>query len=126
VDANERQTALIFRTLHNTARVFRNRVADQVLEIESRPGATDFADLQPLVAGVRGRDQVLEGGDTEAGIWTAGQVIGLIHDIPSCAELIQRMMKEARDGLRQQLKVWQLTDDSCDDESRATVAITAV
>jgi NAD(P)H-dependent flavin oxidoreductase YrpB (nitropropane dioxygenase family) len=126
VDANERQTALIFRTLHNTARVFRNRIADQVLEIESRPGETDFADLQPLVAGVRGREKVLEGGDTEDGIWTAGQVIGLIHDIPSCAELIQRMMNEAREALRQQQMLWQLTDGSHEDELREKVAITVV
>ncbi|TGD73378.1 nitronate monooxygenase [Mangrovimicrobium sediminis] len=96
VAADERQTALIFRTLRNTARVFRNSVAEQVLAIESRDGATDFAEIQPLVAGVRGREQVLEGGDIDGGIWTAGQVIGLIEDIPSCAELLARMMAEAR------------------------------
>ncbi|MFV8819390.1 NAD(P)H-dependent flavin oxidoreductase [Haliea sp. E17] len=100
VDADERQTALIFRSLRNTARVFRNSVAEQVLAIEGQPGATDFADLQPLVAGVRGREKVLEGGDIEDGIWTAGQVIGLIEDIPSCAELLARMVTEARAELQ--------------------------
>ncbi|MCK7597532.1 nitronate monooxygenase family protein [Microbulbifer sp. CAU 1566] len=100
VAADERQTTLIFRTLRNTARVFRNSIASEVVSIESRPGDTDFADLQPLVAGVRGREQVLEAGDVEGGIWTAGQVIGLINDIPSCAELLSRMVEEARSVIR--------------------------
>lgn len=100
VDADERQTTLIFRTLNNTARVFRNSIASEVVSIEGRAGDTDFADLQPLVAGVRGREQVLEAGDVEGGIWTAGQVIGLIDDIPSCADLLQRMVSEAREVIR--------------------------
>ncbi|MDX1505891.1 MAG: nitronate monooxygenase, partial [Spongiibacter sp.] len=103
VDADERQTALIFRTLNNTARVFRNAIAEQVLEIEGKDGDTDFADLQPLVAGVRGREKVLEGGDTDDGIWTAGMVIGLIHDIPSCEELLQRMVTEAKEIIAERL-----------------------
>lgn len=96
VEADERQTALIFRSLKNTARVFRNRIADDVLAIEARPGTTDFAELQPLVAGARGRERVLEEGDIEGGIWTAGMVIGLIHDIPTCAELVERLVEEYR------------------------------
>jgi len=100
VDADERQTTLIFRSLRNTARVFRNAVACEVVDIESRPGDTDFADLQPLVAGVRGREQVLEKGDIDGGIWTAGQVIGLINDIPSCAQLLDRMVMEAEGLIR--------------------------
>lgn len=103
VDVDERQTALIFRTLNNTARVFRNAIAEQVLEIEGKDGDTDFADLQPLVAGVRGREKVLEGGDTDDGIWTAGMVIGLIHDIPSCEELLQRMVTEAKEIIAERL-----------------------
>lgn len=99
VDADERQTTLIFRTLRNTARVFRNSIAEEVTSIEAQPGATDFADLQALVAGVRGREQVLEAGDINGGIWTAGQVIGLINDIPSCEELLQRMVREAQEVL---------------------------
>jgi len=100
VEADERQTTLIFRSLRNTARVFRNSIASEVVSIEARPGDTDFADLQPLVAGARGREQVLEAGDVEGGIWTAGQVIGLIDDIPTCADLLQRMVSEARDVIR--------------------------
>ncbi|WP_317932258.1 nitronate monooxygenase family protein [Halioxenophilus sp. WMMB6] len=103
VEADERQTTLIFRTLRNTARVFNNSIAGQVVAIEGKPGDTDFADLQPLVAGVRGREQVLEQGDVQGGIWTAGQVIGLINDIPSCAELLQRMVAEAKEILQSRM-----------------------
>lgn len=103
VEADERQTTLIFRSLRNTARVFRNAVAAEVVRIEAQPGDTNFADLQPLVAGARGRERVLEGGDVDGGIWTAGQVIGLINDIPTCAELLERMIAEAREIIRQRL-----------------------
>ena len=96
VQATERDTALIFRSLKNTARVFKNTIAEQVLSIEAQEGETDFTHLQPLVAGVRGRKNVLEEGDINAGIWTAGQVIGLINDIPSCDELISRIVTEAK------------------------------
>lgn len=103
VDADERQTALIFRTLRNTARVFKNRIAEEVLTIEAQPGDTDFSDLQPLVAGARGRERVLEAGDTNDGIWTAGQVIGLIDDIPSCETLINRLVSETQTLIQQRL-----------------------
>lgn len=103
VAADERSTALIFRSLKNTARVFRNEIAEQVLAIESLDGATDFADLQPLVAGARGRERVLEGGNIDDGIWWVGQVVGLIHDIPSCETLISRMVSEAEELISQRL-----------------------
>lgn len=90
---DERSTALIFRTLGNTARVARNSVSLKVIEKE-REGCT-FEDIRELVAGTRGR-QGLENGDPDHGIWTAGQVQGLIHDIPSTAELIARIMAEAK------------------------------
>ncbi|CAH0993097.1 NADH:quinone reductase [Sinobacterium norvegicum] len=96
VDADETQTTLMFRTLKNTARVFKNSVAEEVVSIEARPGDTDFSDLQPLVAGVRGREQCIEGGDIEGGIWTVGMVMGVIDDIPSCDELLNRMVAEAK------------------------------
>lgn len=54
VDGDERQTALILRSLRNTARVYRNEVAEKVVEIEAEPGPTDFSDLMPLVAGIEG------------------------------------------------------------------------
>ena len=96
VDADERQTTLIFRTLNNTARVFNNKIAEEVLSIEAQPGDTDFADIQPLVAGTRGRKEVLEEGDINGGVWAAGMVMGLIDDIPTCEVLLKRIVAEAR------------------------------
>ncbi|RLT93550.1 MAG: nitronate monooxygenase [Ketobacter sp.] len=96
VEASELDTALIFRTLRNTARVFKNSIADKVVEIEAQPGQTDFKDLQPLVAGVKGRE-VLDKGDLEYGIWTAGMVVGLIKDIPTCEELLKTIVADAQE-----------------------------
>lgn len=95
VDADERQTQLIFRSMRNTARVFKNEVANEVVEIESRGGAS-IKDVAHLVAGERGRD-AMKGGETDGGIWSAGMVQGLIHDIPTCRELIERIVSEASD-----------------------------
>jgi len=103
VEGTERDTTLIFRTLNNTARVFKNEVAKQVLDIEGRDGDTNFADIQPLVAGARGRERVIEQGETDDGVMWAGMVVGLIDDIPSCAELIERMVTEARESAQQSL-----------------------
>lgn len=103
VESSELDTALIFRTLKNTARIYKNSIARQVLEIESQAGDTDFADLQALVAGKRGRENVLEKGDTDDGVWTAGLVMGLIDDIPSCQVLIERMVGEAEAIIAQRL-----------------------
>lgn len=96
VEASELDTALIFRTLKNTARVFKNSIAEKVVEIEALPGDTDFKDLQPLVAGVKGRE-VLDKGDLEYGIWTAGMVVGLIKDIPTCEELLRTIVADAQE-----------------------------
>ncbi|MDB5452577.1 MAG: 2-nitropropane dioxygenase [Caulobacteraceae bacterium] len=98
---DERQTNLIFRTLHNTARVAKNAVSDEVVAIERRGGAT-FEDVKHLVAGSRGR-VVFDEGDQDYGIWSAGQVQGLIHDIPTCAELIHRIVREAEEIIAQRL-----------------------
>ena len=105
VAADERQTSLIFRTLNNTARVFKNKVAAEVIAIESRDGETDFADLQPLVAGTRGRKAVLEDGNIDGGIWAAGMVLGLIDDIPTCDVLLKRIIAEARDAAKTRVSV---------------------
>ena len=93
VAASERDTALIFRTLRNTSRIFKNGIADTVVAIEAKGGAR-IEDLAPYVAGVKGK-RVFEDGDMEAGIWSAGMVAGLIQDIPTCAELVQRIVAEA-------------------------------
>ncbi|MFF0544922.1 NAD(P)H-dependent flavin oxidoreductase [Nocardia thailandica] len=91
---SELDTKLIFRTMNNTARVADNAVSRQVVEIERNGGS--FEDVRELVAGARGR-LVYENGDVDAGIWSVGQCQGLIHDIPTCAELIGRMVREAED-----------------------------
>lgn len=102
VEASELDTSLIYRTLRNTARVFKNDVAEQVLEIEAKPGETKFEDIQALVAGVKGRE-LFESGDLDNGIWSAGMVVGLIDDIPSCEELIIRIVEEAEAIINQRL-----------------------
>jgi nitronate monooxygenase len=93
VNASERDTALIFRTLRNTARVFKNQIAEEVRTIEARGGAT-IDDIKHLVAGERGRI-ALKAGKTNGGVWSAGMVAGLIHDVPTCQELVTRIMTEA-------------------------------
>ena len=103
VEADERQTTLIFRTLRNTCRVFTNSISSEVVGIESRDGATDFNDLQHLVAGIRGRERCIEEGDIDDGIWTVGQVMGLINDVPSCEELINTMVRECQEIVSKRL-----------------------
>lgn len=98
---DERATNLIFRSLRNTARVAKSTVSDEVVRRLAAPGAT-FKDVADLVSGAKGR-LVLEEGDLNAGIFWAGQVQGLIHDIPTCQELIDRIMREAHTILTKRL-----------------------
>lgn len=105
VGASERDTALIFRTLRNTGRVLKNRIAEEVIGIETRPGGCEFADIQPLVAGARGR-AALGSGQVDEGLVWASQAIGLIDDIPTCAELIARMVAECRQALEEGLQAF--------------------
>lgn len=101
VDNDERGTNLIFRKFHNTGRVAKNSVSDEVVAISAREGAA-FADIQPLVSGAKGR-LALETGDIDAGLIWAGQVQGLIRDIPTCDELIGRIVRDAEDIIRSRL-----------------------
>lgn len=103
VDASELDTSLIYRSLSNTARVFKNSVAQKVVEIESKPGATKFEDIQSLVAGVKGRE-LFDGGDLDNGIWSAGMIVGLIDDIPSCEELVHRIVADAEQIIGERLR----------------------
>jgi NAD(P)H-dependent flavin oxidoreductase YrpB (nitropropane dioxygenase family) len=98
---DERETELIFRTMRNTSRVARNDVSKQVVAMEKQ-GAT-FEQIKDLVAGARGK-LVYATGDAEDGIWSAGQVQGLIHDIPSCGELVSRIMHDAETIIRARLE----------------------
>jgi nitronate monooxygenase len=93
VAADERKSALILRTLRNTARIYKNTVADQIVALEQRGGVT-IEELAPLVSGARGRT-VYENGDIEAGVWSAGMVAGLIKDVPTAKELVSRIVREA-------------------------------
>lgn len=99
---DERATDLIFRTLHNTARVAKNAISQEVVAIEKRGGAK-FEDVQHLVTGVRGREGY-QNGDTDAGIWSAGMIQGLIHDVPTVKELIDRIMSEAEALIKKRLE----------------------
>lgn len=101
VENDERMTNLIFRTLHNTARVMKNAVSDEVVEIE-RKGGAKFEDVVHLVAGVRGRQAMAEG-NTDGGIWSAGMVQGLIDDIPTVKELIDGIIAEANEIINARL-----------------------
>ncbi|WP_067532813.1 NAD(P)H-dependent flavin oxidoreductase [Nocardia crassostreae] len=97
---SERATQLIFRTMHNTARVADNEISRKVVEIEK--AGSKFEDVRDLVAGARGR-RVFEEGDLDADIWSAGQVQGLIDDIPTCGELVSRMVAEAEELIKARL-----------------------
>jgi NADH:quinone reductase (non-electrogenic) len=90
---DERGTNLIFRNLKNTARVGRNSVSDEVVRRLAQPGA-QYADVAELVSGAQGR-RVLEEGDLSLGIFWAGMVQGLIHDIPPVKQLMDRIIAEA-------------------------------
>ncbi|MFF3484325.1 NAD(P)H-dependent flavin oxidoreductase [Streptomyces sp. NPDC002701] len=91
---DELATELIFRPLRNTARVASNAVSRKVVEVLDEGG--EFADVRDLVAGARGR-KVFEEGDLDAGIWSAGMAQGLIDDIPTVREVIQRIVTQAHD-----------------------------
>jgi NADH:quinone reductase (non-electrogenic) len=98
---DERATNLIFRKLRNTARVGKNSVSDKVVSILNEPGTT-FDDVSELVRGSHGR-HLLESGNLDAGIYWAGQVQGLIHDVPTVNELIQRIIHEAKTLIQDRL-----------------------
>lgn len=98
VKATEQDTIHIFRTLKNTARVFKNKVSTEVVALERRPGGAEFSELRDLVSGARGKI-VYEKGDPDYGIWSAGIVLGLIKDIPTCEELLRRIEREAEDTI---------------------------
>ena len=104
-EADELSTNLMFRTMHNTARVFKNSVSDQVVDIEST-GTASFEDVKDLVAGQRGR-VVFEEGDLEHGIWSAGISVARVKDVPTCKEMVSRLVSDAEeiiDGRLQSVK----------------------
>lgn len=100
VKSQETDTALVLRRWRNTTRLYRNKVTEQALKVERESTTGDFAEIAPFVSGKRGKE-VFVNGDPEYGVWTAGQVIGLIHDIPTCKDLVARIEKEAEETLRE-------------------------
>lgn len=96
---DELSTKLIMRTLRNTERTLHNTVVDKVLEVESR-GDTKIEDLIPFVSGLGGK-KMLEEGDLESGILSAGQSMGFVRDIPTVQELMDRIMNQAEDIIRE-------------------------
>lgn len=96
IAASELDTRLIMRPFRNTERVLTNAAVERLLEKERTLGKDiTFEDIAPEVAGVYPR--ILAEGEMDAGAWSCGMVAGLIHDIPTCQELIDRIMAEAND-----------------------------
>ncbi|HUN49896.1 MAG TPA: nitronate monooxygenase family protein [Candidatus Sulfotelmatobacter sp.] len=103
VAASELDTRLIMRPLRNTERVLRNAGVDRLLEIEREKGSKlTIGDIHDQVAGVYPR--IMLEGDMDAGAWSCGMVAGLIHDIPTCQELIERIMRDAETIIRRRLE----------------------
>jgi len=102
VAATELDTRLVMRALRNTERVLKNASVDRLLQIERERGPSlQIADIHDQVAGVYPR--IMIEGDMDAGAWSCGMVVGLIHDIPTVAELIDRIMAEAERLIRNRL-----------------------
>ncbi|MWC18532.1 nitronate monooxygenase [Acinetobacter johnsonii] len=101
INNDERSTNLIFRKFHNTGRVARNSVSDRVVEITNQLDS-QFEDIRGYVSGAKGR-HALETGDLDVGLIWAGQVQGLIQDIPTCEELLNRIVTEANEIIKQRL-----------------------
>ena len=102
VAASELDTRLIMRPLRNTERVMMNPAVEKIIEIEKQKGADiGIEDVMELVAGVY--PKVMTDGDMDVGAWSCGMVAGLINDIPTCKELLTRMVSEAEDIIRGRL-----------------------
>ena len=102
VAATELDTRLVMRALRNTERVLKNKGVDELLEIEREKGASlKIQDIHEQVAGVY--PKVMIEGDMEAGAWSCGMVVGLINDVPTVRELIDRIMADAEAIIRQRL-----------------------
>jgi nitronate monooxygenase len=102
VAASELDTRLIMRALRNTERVLKNVAVDRLLEIEREKGSKlQIADIHEEVAGVY--PKVMIDGQMDAGAWSCGMVVGLIHDIPTVKELIDRIMADAERLIRERL-----------------------
>ena len=98
-----RNLAIRHRELGNTERVLNNATVERILHLEQeKKDQLEIDDIRPLVSGAVNRE-VLQDGNLDAGAWSCGMVAGLIHDIPTCKELIERIMAEAEEIIRGRL-----------------------
>jgi len=104
IRADERNTIHIFRTLRNTARVYKNEIAMEVVKTENRPGGCEFKDIAHLVSGIRGK-KVYDEGDINAGIWTCGISVGLLKKIQSCESFLKEIEDEAEQVINDMVKM---------------------
>merc|ERR1712046_219560 len=96
VDTDERGTMHVMRSVNNTERVFKNPVAQEVADIEEEfPG--EFDKIGHLVKGLKYKESFHQTGDTQDSVWSCGQSIGLIDSVPTCQELIEQVVDEAKD-----------------------------
>lgn len=99
VEADERSTTHIFRSLKNTERVYKNKTAKEVVSIEKEfPG--EFEKIRHLVLGANYKDSFQKTGDVESSVWSCGLSLALIDDIPSCADLCTTMVKECEEVMK--------------------------
>jgi len=100
VEMDETQTKLIFRSYRNTARVYKNSIAEKVAEVEAAGG--EFGEVHHLVSG-KNQDKAWSTGDIEAGMVTVGMSGGLINDIPTCEQLVRNIMGDAERIINERL-----------------------
>ncbi|AII10922.1 NAD(P)H-dependent flavin oxidoreductase [Rhodococcus opacus] len=99
VENDERSTVIVFREFNNSARVARNAVSEEILQVSSHAGAT-FEDIAHLASGQRGRTRVLGEGLMDEGMWWASQAQGLIHEVVSCKEVVETILDDASQMVR--------------------------
>jgi len=96
---DERSTCVVLSTLSNATRVLRNEVTETILDVEKESDEVDFTKLAPFASGVRTKHMWQESGDWNDAMWSCGQSVGLISDVPTCQELLIRIVKEAEEQL---------------------------
>lgn len=101
VDVDERSTTIVLKSLNNATRVFKNEVSLKMNELEQEmAGQIDFSKFVPLATGERTRKMWRETGDWNDSMWSCSQSVGLIEDIPTCRDLLQRLVAEAEELLQ--------------------------
>ena len=102
IAASELDTRLVMRPLRNTERVLNNAAVEKIVAIEKEKGdATTIEDIAEYVGGVY--PKIMSEGTMDAGAWSCGMVAGLIHDIPTCKELVEGIVHGAEDIIRNRL-----------------------